>query len=314
VSATDFSPEGRPPSGEPVSPLLSWLAIAALADWLITRTVTRTAIFMPKSPMMIAVYEALSVIGQFAATLASLLTIVAMLWLAWRAWRGGRALLLASALLALVVFSVVFIFVPLAGWQAFVYRALLWASVVAMGREAARQGELRVAWVVAASAVSLGAIHQAFPSIGLFNAGELCATLAPLAIWWGRRRARGGTPTAYLLAAIPALTFVGVYFANPAMTGIIAIWSIGLTLYLPWWVYAMSLWLACVIVVACWQRREFASALPIVLLAAGGYAPQLSTQVFLNLIALWLLAAPTAHSDCPPRRAPLPHIAFPPLP
>ena len=41
-----------------------WLVWAALADWLVTRTLTRSAIFMPKTPAVIAVYQALTLAGQ----------------------------------------------------------------------------------------------------------------------------------------------------------------------------------------------------------------------------------------------------------
>ena len=36
------------------------LAAAALVDWLVTRTVTRFAIFIPKTPAMITGYQALT--------------------------------------------------------------------------------------------------------------------------------------------------------------------------------------------------------------------------------------------------------------
>ncbi len=78
------------------------------------------------------------------------------------------------------------------------------------------------------------------------------------------------------------------------MTGILAICSSGLTLYLPWPLYALALLLACVMVIGCLRRGEPAGW-ALLLLAAGGYAPQLSYQAFLGLVGLWLLA-----NDCRP--------------
>jgi hypothetical protein len=76
--------------------------------------------------------------------------------------------------------------------------------------------------------------------------------------------------------------------ANPSMAGILAIWSIGLTLYLPWPLYAVSLWLAGAAAITALRQGQPAGWV-ILLLAAGGYAPQLSSQVFLGLVALYLL-------------------------
>ncbi len=39
----------------------TWLPLAALADWLLARTLARAAIFMPKSPAFIQIYTALGV-------------------------------------------------------------------------------------------------------------------------------------------------------------------------------------------------------------------------------------------------------------
>jgi hypothetical protein len=152
-------------------------------------------------------------------------------------------------------------------------------------------------------ALALSGLYQVVPAIyaagqwpgppplaaWLFNAGELLVVLSPLGLWWAY--ARGASRREWLLAAAPALAFSALHLANPAMAGILAIWSIGLTLYLPWPLYALSLWLAGVTALAARRRREPAGW-SVLLLLAGGYAPQLSTQAFLGLIALWLLAAP----------------------
>ena len=82
------------------------------------------------------------------------------------------------------------------------------------------------------------------------------------------------------------------------MAGIMAIWSTGLTMYLPWPLYALSLWLFGATLLALW-RQGSPSAWALLLLAAGGYAPQLSSQVFYSLIGLWLLSANFLKSDLP---------------
>lgn len=134
----------------------------------------------------------------------------------------------------------------------------------------------------------------------IFNAGELFAVLSPIGLWWAY--GRGAARPAWLWGALPAAAFAVMRLVNPAMTGIVAIWSIGLTLYLPWPVYVASLWLAGVTVIAA-LRRDEPAGWAILLLAAGGYAPQLSTQVFAGLIALWLLVSAMRGAVVPAKNA-----------
>jgi hypothetical protein len=120
----------------------------------------------------------------------------------------------------------------------------------------------------------------------LFLIGELLAVLSPIALWFAY--ARQALRWAWLAAALPALAFAGMRLAVPSMASILAIWSTGLTLYLPWPLYAISLWAAGATAIDCLRRGQ-AAGWVVILLAAGGYAPQLSAQAFLGLFALWLL-------------------------
>jgi hypothetical protein len=321
---------------------MHWLVLAALADWLIARTLTRLAIFMPKSPAVVHVYQAVGMAGQLATTLAALLGLGALGWIAWREWRAG-SVWLPPLLVSLMLFSLVFLVVPPAGWLALANQVLSVVAVGVMliaGRLEGSQGEVgrldgwmvgwlaslptiqpsshptfpsnwkrmragesagRVALLLPALAFLAGRLHQAVSTLytamhwpgppwlagTLFNLGELLVVLGAFGVWWAY--GRGVTSRTWLAAALPALAFAGMRLAAPAMTGILAVWSIGLTLYLPWPLYAASLWLAGVTVLVALRRGDLA-AWALLLLAAGGYAPQLSSQVFLTLIALWLLS------------------------
>ncbi|MCS6827681.1 MAG: hypothetical protein NZ553_13785, partial [Caldilinea sp.] len=44
--------------------LLALLVASALVDWLVTRTLARLAIFIPKTPAMIAGYQIVNDLGQ----------------------------------------------------------------------------------------------------------------------------------------------------------------------------------------------------------------------------------------------------------
>jgi hypothetical protein len=369
-----------------------WLVLAALADWLIARTLTRLAIFMPKSPAVLLVYQALGVAGQLATTLTALLGLGAVGWIAWREWRAG-SVWLPPVWLSLMLFSLFFLVIPPAGWLALANHVL---SSVAVGVILARawqrtqgtqrmeadicptalacvppwpagasqdgqagagkrmgertqriasrvpEGKRMVALCLPALAFLASRLHQALSTLytamhwpgpplaasALFNLGELLVVLGAFGLWWAY--GRGASWRTWLAGGLPALVFGVMHLVAPSMTGIMAVWSIGLTLYLPWPLYAASLWLAGVTVLVAlrrgaqgasgwsWERGAESgvsgwggvAGWAVLLLAAGGYAPQLSSQAFLTLIALWLLSprnefragtesALETHSFCP---------------
>lgn len=311
---------------------LSWLALAALADWLITRTLARAAIFMPKAPPVLAVYRALILGGQVASALGALLALLGMGWLALQLWMG-RKRLLSLALLALAVFSLVSLTVPPDGPLQLLVHLLYLVAIVWFGFEIWRQEDGvagKITILLPALALFTGGLYQASQivygafglpgspvfALGLFNLGELFVVLTPIGIWWVywyRRYARGGdaasperggtwwrrSATSPLRwAGIPAIGFAAFTLANPSMAGILAIWSTGLTLYLPWPVYALSLWLFAATFLAL-RKQNHPAAWALLLLAAGGYAPQLSSQVFYGLIGLSLFSFYSLKSDLP---------------
>jgi hypothetical protein len=287
-------------------PFIYWLTFAALADWLIMRTVTRSAIFMPKTPAMITIYEVLNVIGQFAGTLSSLLVLGALGWIAWRSVQTGVPFVPSFVWLSLILFSVLFLVIPPTGWLLVAYDLMLLLAVGIVIRRIAREpAGKRIAGALPALALLIGGIYQIVPAVyevmvwpgpphftnALFSLGELLIVLSPVAWWWVY--GRGAWWKTWAVAGIPALLFTGMMLGSPSMTGTIAIWSIGLTLYLPWPVYTVSLWLASTTVLVALRKGEPAGYV-ILLLAAAGYAPQLSTHLLLGPVALWLLTAPAA--------------------
>ena len=276
-----------------------WLVWAALADWLVTRTLTRLAIFMPKTPAVIALYQALTLAGQVVATLTGLLAFVTLAWIIARGWRRRNTL--GTVLAGCACLGLLFLFVAAFGWLAVAYHGLMLLAALLILCRAGRLFHIGLLFPVAA--FISGEIYQLAPAIYqalhwpgpppftgfLFNLGELFAVISPIALWlaYGRNTSR----RVWVVAAIPALVFGVMRFANPAMTGIIAIWSVGLTLYLPWPLYVVGLWLAAITALAALRRNE-RIGWAILLLVAGGYTPQLTTHAFLGLIALWLLATP----------------------
>jgi hypothetical protein len=296
--------------------LIRWLAVTALFDWFVTRTITRATIFVPKPAPVILLYQALNVAGQLALTLTGLLALSVLGWIAWHEWRQQHKVGLALALVGQMLLSLLSLVVPPAGWLALTSHVLYLAVIGFLVFHAIQLQSrawnrklgvitpcpLPFALVLPALAMIAGRLHQGIPMLDtalhwpgpsaltglLFNLGELLVVLSAFALWWAY--GRSASWRTWLVAALPVLALAAAHLTNAAMTGILAIWSMGLTLYLPWPLYAVSLWLAGITVIIALRRDNYVGW-AILLMAAGGYAPQLSVQAFLGLIALWLLAA-----------------------
>ena len=299
----------------PMRYAFQWLILVALFDWLVTRTITRSAIFLPKPPTLLLLYQILGGVGQLALSLISLLGLGLLGGIAWWEWRRQYGRWLAAALGGQVGFSLLFLFVPPVGWPALVNHLLYLAVILlllwrAMARQAAEPVFVMGRFfplLLPALAIMAGRLHQAIPvlyatqqwpgppplSMALFTVGEFLAVLTPIGLWW--QYGRGAPWRHWLLAGLPALLFTGVYLATPTMTGILTVWSSGITLYLPWPLYGLSLWLAGVTFLTV-RKTEEQIGWAIVLLAASGFTPQLSAQANLALLALWLLTTPTVQA------------------
>lgn len=276
-----------------------WLACAAAFDWLVGRTLLRAAIHMPKAPPVLALYQILGGVSQFAFVLTGVLALAAfgiLIWQLRHKWHGALSLVLS----ALVAASLVFVVIPPFGWWSVAYHLLALAAIVLMGLQARHANNLR-AWLAPALAVACSELYvlsaalnnalgmnAGFLNLFWFNLGELFVAASGILWWWflARRRA---TRRAYLLGFLPTTLFAAAFLANPSMTGIMAIWSTGVSLYLPWILYGLSIWGASVTFLV-FLRADARVSIALVLFAAGGFAPQLSTHTFLSLLGLWLLA------------------------
>lgn len=284
-----------------------WIVFAALADWLITRSLARMAIFMPKSPLILAAYQGLIKAGQFASLLCALLGLFGLGWLAWRL-RNRSWGVLSVALASLILLSLVFILEAPNGWLLIASRSFLLAIIILLGFDIwnrCSRLDHKIVILIPVLAVWVGSFYhsiQAFYAIlhlpgppshvtNLYNLGELLAVLSPIGLWWvfGRKTADRRTIAIYLFALLPGMLFLFAYHLNPSMTGILAVWSTGLTLYLPPLLYAASMWLGTVTILTSAKQGNQAG-FALILLIAAGYAPQLSSQIFLALVALSLLA------------------------
>lgn len=276
-----------------------WLACAAAFDWLVGRMLLRAAIHMPKAPPVLALYQILGGVSQFAFVLTGVLALAALGILIFEQRHTQRGAL-SFVLGALAALSLAFVFIPPFGWWSVAYHLLALAAIVLIGLQARHAHNLR-AWLAPALAVACSELYvlsaalnnalgmnAGFLNLFWFNLGELFVAASGILWWWflARRRA---PRRASLLGIVPALIFTVAFLVNPSMTGILAIWSTGVSLYLPWVVYGLSIWGASVTFFV-FLRADARVSIALGLLAAGGLAPQLSAHAFLSLLGLWLLA------------------------
>jgi hypothetical protein len=283
--------------------LMPLLVIAALVDWLVTRTLTRVAIYIPKSEAMITGYELISWMGLVGSASAALLALVCLAWIVREEWRARRIPWIAVFMTGLAGLSLVFLIMPPAKWLPIYYLLMLSVLLGLALRTFDRSlpPAARVAALLPALVMLVALLYQAVPalytllrwsgstawSVPLFQLGEVLVVAGAGALWWayGRQAQR----SIWLMAISPPLLFSAVFLAESAMTATIVVWSNGLTLFLPWWLYAGALWLTGVTILWNLKIGRQMPAWAILLLMAAGYAPQLSSQFFFGLIALWLL-------------------------
>ena len=96
--------------------------------------------------------------------------------------------------------------------------------------------------------------------------------------------ARGRSPSAF-----PAAALLVAWWANGAITGILVLWTAGLRLYLPVWLYGVALW-AFAAAALGWLGDGSRRAGGMVLLLAAGFLLESTYAQALMLVALSLLA------------------------
>ena len=293
-------------------PLMLGLAAGALAETVLLRLLVRVGVHFPKEGAVVTLFEGFSWLGSFAFNLSSLLALLAgavMLVLLLQQPLGWRRHLLAFAALVLAAGLAFSAAGPSAGANLLFGLggvALAAAMVsVALDNTAAR---LTAALVAAAylSYQFYSLSHQVwrlqgwtslppFSSRALTVGEALVVAAAFAAFWaWGKPRwhhlGKGG------LALVTATTLVvALARLTPDSTiSILAIWTSGLSLYLPWPIYLIGLWLYLATLLACWRERTaWPLGTGLLLLLLAGYMPQDSYHHLLLLLGLALLARPS---------------------
>ncbi|MBI2875148.1 MAG: hypothetical protein HYY09_08665 [Firmicutes bacterium] len=259
---------------------LVWLAGALLVEIVLFRLFSRIGVFIPKDEIVLTVYNYLSAAGRVALNLVFVLSLALGVYVVYllltafprsRLGRAGAVMALPALLLAggSALLPVSFTASPAVSLvlDLLVLAAVLltYFEVSGVGRKSgALQPFLPGLGLVTAGVLLaylyvigqndlLGWESAAETATRLFRAGELVTILAALALLWGAVQAvRGGSsaakgpsiklwrPTRALLALAGAAATAAGVLAAPEMFGILAMWSVGLSLFLPWPLYAAA--------------------------------------------------------------------------
>jgi hypothetical protein len=147
------------------------------------------------------------------------------------------------------------------------------------------------------------------------NLGEVAAVLAPVAFFvavavphgqW-RHPLRWALPV--LLAALFSAGNIADALLNQGFMGVFTIWSVGLNLFLPWPLYAISGALYVYAMLTCFKGRgrrareaNPGTGLGLLLLTFAGYALQLPFQFTMSVLSIALLSGLVGISRSPARR------------
>ena len=301
-------------TAEGLRQLTAVLLGAALVETLLLRLVTRIGVHLPKEGVVTRAFESASFLGSIAFNFASLLAIalavVVLASLARRMERGPAQLALIGLSVAMLSGLALSLTTdsPTADAVFGVAAALLVGAVgLVFAREANRTSgdRLALALIVAAylsyqyyvlshlfyRIFDYGAVPPL--SISVLRLGEVLAVAAAaVAFWaWGlpRRRWVGTAGLAAVAAVLLVLIFAGL---SPYSTmAILALWTTGLSLILPFPVYLLALALYLLTLMACWRSGDgFWTAAGLLLVLLAGYMPEATYQHLLLLLGVAFLS------------------------
>jgi len=291
-------------AGDPLRVILSVLPIVVVIELVLMRTFYRVGIFIPRDGAFGTLYSALTVIGSFAFNLSSVLAFAGVGLLGLRALHRGRGAtgvvllaFVAGCLVAAlpgasgtgpavrvafatgaVLLAWPFVRGPAPPWERLAVAAS--TTAVLLSSYAGGAGDARRMAATAGGAPGV---------VGAQLVGEALVVAASLLFFAAWARERGVRPRALALAAFPAAALLVAWWANGAITGILVLWTAGLRLYLPVWLYGVALW-AFAAAALGWLGDGSRRAGGMVLLLAAGFLLESTYAQALMLVALSLLA------------------------
>lgn len=303
------------------------LAVVGGLEWLLGRTLSRLAAAPNLEGFARVAIEFVGRIGLYLISSVALLSLAMLLLLALRSGavairKRDKSVLAASLFLAIYgLLALAHTFYETLPWLnvafALLTLAAIWSVALLCTAKRARGGFMLASVVLTALAyagwlyyivqqdlVSSGNELLVLGSPLLFlNLGEIAAVLAPFAFFTGIALPHGQWKRwkRWILPVVALLVFSGGNIADVALNqgfmGVFTIWSVGLNLFLPWPLYAISGALYLYSILTCFStdapRASVANpntGLGLLLLAYAGYTLQLPFQFVLAVLSVCLLS------------------------
>ena len=308
--------------------LAGLLVTAAVAETLFLRLVTRVGVHLPMGDAARAGIHAASLVGTLTLNLASVLAIgLVVLVLALLVFRVETvaARLALAALSAGMLWGLGSTLTTDSLMGDALFGLTMTVLVVCVGFGLARRTGLplqaRVAiglMVVAYACYQYYSLAHLFYrmldystvpplAVAMLRLGEgLVVAAAAAAFWaWGARRWRRAGVAGTSLAAGVVLVIAAGSLAPAATTSILALWTTGLSLFLPLPLYLLSLGLFLLTVVACLRNGEdFWAGAGLLLVLLAGYMPEATYDhlllllgvAFLSGVVAWAAPGPVGHT------------------
>ena len=290
------------------------LVVAALLEVILLRLTTRIGVHVPRSELAGDGLQAASFVGSLAFNSASILAIgltALLLFLRTTQVRDSSArfslVVISGALMISLAMSLV---TGTAAWDgAFGLAAtllVLMLGVTSMARKDVSTGPRAAGALVVGAYLcyqyySLSHIayrlldYPSLPPLGIdvLRWGEVLVVLAGAAVFWAWGRPRWRLAGRVGIAVVVGfVAVVGLSSLAPSSTtSILALWTTGMSFFLPSSVYLLSLALYLVTVVACLRdEKAFWPGTGLLLLLVAGYMPEATYHHLLVILGVGFMA------------------------
>jgi len=294
--------------------LAGLLVTAAVAETLFLRLTTRVGVHLPKGDIASAGIHAASFVGTLALNFASVLTIglvVVLLALLVLRVEGGAARLTLAALSAGMLWGLGSTLASDSLLANALFGLTMTALVLVMGVAVAwrarlsREARLAIGLMVASYACyqyySLAHLlyraldYSTVPplAVPMLRLGEGLVVVAAAAVFWawGARSWRRAGVAGASFTGVAMLVVAAGSFAPAATSSILALWTTGLSLFLPLPLYLLALGLYLLTVFACLRRGEdFWTGAGLLLVLLAGYMPEATYDHLLLLLGVAFVA------------------------
>jgi hypothetical protein len=290
------------------------LVVVALLEITFLRLTTRIGVHVPRSELATDGLQAASFVGSFAFNFASILSIILtgllLFLLTTRVQDDVGRLGLAVISVALSVSLVMTLLTGGIAWDglfglAATLLVLTLGITLAARKDVALGPRVAIALIVGAylcyQYFSLSHItyrlldYTALPPLGIdvLRWGEVLVVLAGAAVFWAwglprwRQAGRIGIGAVLLFVAVVGLSTI----TPSSTTSILALWTTGMSFFLPSTLYLVALALYLVTVVACFRdRNAFGIGAGLLLLLVAGYMPEATYHHLLVILGVGLVA------------------------